>query len=119
MSLFANGIEGIPAAPQAATRACHICGSTEHLKKDCPQAGGGGRSNKLCHICGKPGHLKKDCPDAGNALADGVADLSVAPKAARKKRVMCYNCGQVCLRGQPVQPDHRSINTLARTARAA
>ena len=105
MSLFANGIDGGLPAPKAEGRACHTCGSTDHLKRDCPQGtGGGGKaatnkvSNKVCHICGEPGHLKRDCPQAGSEPTARMAEMSLgatAPKASRTKRTTCYNCGQV------------------------
>jgi cellular nucleic acid-binding protein len=100
MSFFANGIDGI--APQQNAKACHICGEIGHLKRDCPQAGGGGggrNAGKVCHNCGQPGHLKRDCPQLpkldGDSLADGMANLSTGPKPSRGRRMTCYNCGQV------------------------
>jgi cellular nucleic acid-binding protein len=45
------------------TRACHICGETGHIKRDCPQNDGSTPATQsTCHICGEVGHLKRECP---------------------------------------------------------
>jgi cellular nucleic acid-binding protein len=54
---------------------CNCCGSTDHLKKDCPH------TDKECGICGKIGHLKAKCNQGG-------------PAAASKKRAS--SSGQEC-----------------------
>lgn len=35
---------------------CYICGSNQHLKRNCPK-------NGVCWSCGREGHLRADCPN--------------------------------------------------------
>ncbi len=53
-----NGILGVPTATpsSSATRACFLCKSTDHLKRECPTR------QKRCYLCGSEQHLRQTCP---------------------------------------------------------
>jgi len=51
-------------------KACYICGSTSHLKYNCPDR------VKACHYCNSEDHLKYNCPDV-------------------LRRLRCYHCKEL------------------------
>jgi hypothetical protein len=64
-------------------RKCFQCGSTEHIKRDCPVAKDPKRKreteSRKCHHCNKEGHIKSECPVLRGQLKGGGA-------------VKCTNC---------------------------
>jgi hypothetical protein len=75
---------------------CFVCGSTAHLKAECPH------SNKVCDICKKVGHLKATC--RSTQMQPGVRAAVVAavgrpvfpsPASATSVPKACYVCGSV------------------------
>lgn len=58
-------------------RACHTCGSTEHLARECPdRQGGRGGGSRSCFNCGSTDHLARECPgkeDGDNESEKGLA----------------------------------------------
>lgn len=55
-------------------KACYVCGSTEHLSRNCPNVTGKKKSIG-CFTCGSESHLSRECP--------------------QKPTVVCHNCGGV------------------------
>jgi len=49
------------------SKACYQCGSTEHLKKDCPNkvasTNNDSKDSRTCYNCGEHGHLRSNCPN--------------------------------------------------------
>ena len=76
-TLTGVGVSTAPAAQN--TNACHKCGSTNHWKRDCPQAATEGRNN--CRGCGQPGHWIRDCPQR-----QGTPGASVLNRGLQGKR---------------------------------
>ncbi|CAI6339327.1 unnamed protein product [Periconia digitata] len=81
----------------SAGQGCFKCGSTDHMKKDCPQGAGGGNG---CFKCGSTDHMKKDCPQGSGVscyncgLAGHIArscDQPKKPGAGPK----CYGCNEI------------------------
>ena len=47
-------------AGQTRERKCYGCGSTDHMRRDCPNPS---EYDGKCRQCGKEGHQRRDCPD--------------------------------------------------------
>ncbi|KAG5552780.1 hypothetical protein RHGRI_010769 [Rhododendron griersonianum] len=53
------------------SRQCFSCGSTNHLKRDCPSA----LKSIKCYTCGEVGHMAAQCPRAPTPVASSVGSV--------------------------------------------
>ena len=83
----------------AKKKACHLCGFTSHIARDCPHG--------LCFNCLTPGHQSRDCPYQRGSGRDAqklcclrcgksghvVADCVYRFDASDLAQIHCYVCG--------------------------
>ena len=100
----------------AKKKACHLCGFTSHIARDCPHG--------LCFNCLTPGHQSRDCPYQRGSGRDAqklcclrcgksghvVADCVYRFDASDLAQIHCYVCGSfghLCCAPQDSQPPGR------------
>ena len=82
------------ASSRCFARTCHLCGSHDHMSRDCPLAPPTDLS-QVCFNCGQPGHLARDCAEKRKKKRNKGKARGKGASVARKRDapILCHSCG--------------------------